>query len=99
MPPPQAVADTGTVDQLRAGRTGDVLAALQRLRAVSLHPQPDAEFDDGAFIRASAPRISAFLTLEQIAAKAERALLFVENLSVRRGRREFKRKARLTGLI
>jgi len=67
-----------------------VLRALQRLRAVSLHPQPDATLDDEAFIAVSARFISGFSTLDEIAAKGERALLFVDDLAL---------QARLTGLI
>jgi hypothetical protein len=90
MPPPQAAAYAEAITQARAGGPGDVLRALQRLRAVSLHPQPDATLDDKAFIAVSARFIGAFSTLDEIAAKGERALLFVDDLAV---------QARLTGLI
>ena len=90
MPPLQAAAYAQAITQARAGGPGDVLTALQRLRAVSLHPQPDATLDDEAFIAVSARFICAFATLDEIAAKGERALLFVDDLAV---------QARLTGLI
>ena len=90
MPPPQAATYAAVIAQARAGNRGDVLAALQRLRAVSLHPQPDAALDDDTFIAASARFVSAFAALDRIASKGERALLFVDDLNV---------QARLTGLI
>jgi SNF2 family DNA or RNA helicase len=42
MPAGQASAYAAAINQARAGGWGDVLAALQRLRAVSMHPEPDA---------------------------------------------------------
>jgi SNF2 family DNA or RNA helicase len=90
MPPLQAGAYSAAIAQARAGGRGEVLAALHRLRAVSLHPDPDTPNDDETFIAASARFRSAFSTLDQIEAKGERALLFVEDLSI---------QARLTGLI
>jgi hypothetical protein len=90
MPPLQAAAYAQAITQARAGGPGDVLTALHRLRTVSLHPQPDATLDDEAFIAVSARFICAFATLDEIAAKGERALLFVDDLAV---------QARLTGLI
>lgn len=82
MPPLQAAAYAKAIAQAREGGRGDVLAALQRLRAASLHPDPDADLDDEAFIAASARCISAFATLDEIAAKRERVLLFVDDLTV-----------------
>jgi len=90
MPAAQAAAYAEAIAQARTGKCGGVLAALQRLRAVSLHPLPDAELDDEAFIAASARFVGAFSALDQIAEKRQRALLFVDNLSI---------QARLTGLI
>jgi hypothetical protein len=57
---------------------------------VSLHPQPEAAVDDDTFIAGSARFVSAFSTLDEIAAKGEQALLFVDDLNV---------QARLTRLI
>ncbi len=90
MPLPQAEAYAAAIAQARAGGRGDVLAALQRLRAISLHPQPDAAPDDEAFIAASARFVGAFATLDEIAAKGESALIFLEDLDL---------QARLTGVI
>ena len=39
----QAAAYASAIAQARAGSRGDALAALQRLRGASLHPQPDAD--------------------------------------------------------
>jgi len=91
MPPAQAAAYAAAIEQARAGGRGDVLAALQRLRAVSLHPDPASlADDDAAFIAASARFVGAFAALDVIAAKGERALLFLEDLAV---------QARLPALI
>jgi SNF2-related domain/Helicase conserved C-terminal domain len=90
MPPPQAAAYTSAIAQAREGGRGNVLAALQRLRAASLHPDPDGDLDDEAFIAASARFISAFSILDEIAANGERLLLFVDDLGI---------QARLTGLL
>jgi hypothetical protein len=90
MPPPQAAAYAQAIAQAREGGRGDVLMALQRLRAASLHPDPDAALDDDAFITASARFIRAFSVLDELAVTGKRALLFVDDL---------KLQARLTGLI
>jgi SNF2-related domain/Helicase conserved C-terminal domain len=90
MPPVQAAAYAEAIAQARAGRRGDVLAALQRLRAVSLHPKPDDADDDEASIAASGRFVGAFSALDEIAAARERALLFVDDLAI---------QARLTGII
>ncbi len=90
MPPVQSAAYTAAIGQARMGNRGDVLAALQRLRAVSLHPQPDVEIDDDTFIAASARFMTAFSALDKIAAEQERALMFVDDLAV---------QARLAALI
>jgi hypothetical protein len=90
MPASQAAAYAEAIAQARAGGRGGVLKALQRLRAVSLHPRPDATWDDEAFIAASARFVGAFSALDQIAANRERALLFVDDLNI---------QAKLTGMI
>ena len=90
MPPTQAAAYVEAIAVARAGGRGDVLAALQKLRAVSLHPQPDNAVEDEAFIAASARFVAAFSALDKIAAAAEGALVFVDDLAI---------QARLTGII
>jgi hypothetical protein len=82
MPAAQALAYSAAIAHARAGNRGDVLAALQCLRAVSLHPEPNAEMDDDAFIAVSARFISTFSALDKIAAQRESALLFVDDLSI-----------------
>lgn len=69
---------------------GRVLEALQRLRAVSLHPDVSTTPDDASLIAVSVRLQLALAALDQIAEKGERALLFVENLQL---------MARLTGLL
>jgi len=69
---------------------GRVLEALQRLRAVSLHPAPDSPANDEDMIEASARLRVALGSLDEIAGKGERALIFVDDLSM---------MARLAGLL
>jgi SNF2 family DNA or RNA helicase len=90
MPANQAAAYDAAITQARAGGRGDVLAALQRLRAVSLHPEPHAELDDDEFIAASARFVSTFASLDNIRAAQERALVFVDDLAI---------QARLAGIM
>jgi hypothetical protein len=78
------------IARVRAGDRQNALAALQTLRCVSLHPDPEAELEDNAFIAASARFIGGFMVLDDIAKSAESALLFVDDLAI---------QARLTGLI
>jgi SNF2 family DNA or RNA helicase len=81
-------------DAVSLGRTqqgaGRVLEALQRLRTVSLHADLDNAVDDQALIAGSVRLRLALDVLDEIAAKGERALIFVENLQL---------MARLTGLL
>jgi SNF2 family DNA or RNA helicase len=69
---------------------GRVLEALQRLRAVSLHPDPDSPANDDDMVAASARLRVALRSLDEIAAKDERALIFVDDLGM---------MARLAGLL
>ena len=69
---------------------GAVLAAPQRLRGISLHPDPEAEMADGTFIAASALLQGVFAALDSIAERGERALVFLDDLEM---------QARLVGLI
>lgn len=73
-----------------SARRGGALEALQRLRTICLHPEPDASVDDEAFISASARLRMAIAALDEIAAKGERALLFLDDLDL---------QARLVGLL
>lgn len=74
----------------RRGELGFVLRALQRLRAVSLHPDPQLSGNDGDFIAASARCIGAFQALDTIAEANEKALIFVDDLTF---------QARLAGVL
>lgn len=80
MPPIQRAAYEAALAQARAadGQEG-ILQAIHRFRAVSLHPDPDMESDDDAFIAASARLASSFARLDEIAAAGERALIFLDN--------------------
>jgi SNF2 family DNA or RNA helicase len=83
MPRAQADAYRGILEIARdADRRGAVLEALQRLRAVSLHPGATDDEGDGDFINASARLISSFKVLDDINQRGERVLIFVEDLAL-----------------
>lgn len=91
MPPAQAAAYAAVIEEARAAkRRGAVLEALQKLRAVCLHPEPEAEAGDEAFVAGSARLALTMQILDAIAARGERALLFLDDLRL---------QARLAGLI
>jgi hypothetical protein len=77
-------------DARLAERRGAVLEALQRLRAICLHPACDTDAPDEAFIAESARLRTVFQTLDEISARSERALLFLDDLAL---------QARLAGII
>jgi SNF2 family DNA or RNA helicase len=81
MPKPQAEAYRAVLDMARnSDRRGAVLEALQRLRAVSLHPGDTGNEEDERFISASARLIASFSVLDDIHSRGERVLIFVEDL-------------------
>jgi SNF2 family DNA or RNA helicase len=83
MPASQANAYRAALEAARgADRRGAVLEALQRLRAISLHPGDTDERDDDVFISASARLISSFKVLDAIYQSGERVLIFVEDLAL-----------------
>jgi SNF2 family DNA or RNA helicase len=71
-------------------RRGGVLEALQGLRSVCLHPDPESEVRDEEFIAASARLRVAFRALDRIAANRERVLIFLDDLAL---------QAKLVGII
>ena len=73
-----------------AARRGSVLEALQRLRAICLHPDSGTEVGDEAFIASSARLRVAIQALDDIASMGERALIFLDDLNM---------QARLAGLL
>jgi hypothetical protein len=91
MAPAQLEAYLEAVDMSRSDRgAGRVLQALQRLRAVSLHPDPEGAQDDATLIANSARLGLTMQVLDEIAARSERALVFVETQTL---------MARLVGLL
>ncbi len=83
MPDAQAKAYDQVVSDFQnsAGRKGAMLEALHRLRACSLHPnykEKNSYASDMDFINASARLKACFAILDKIAAKKEKALIFVE---------------------
>ena len=92
MPPAQLDAYEETIKSVRDGGAsgGAVLAALQRLRAVSLHPGEVGNGSDASFIAASARMKVAMEALDEIQRRGERALVFVDDLDL---------QARMVGMI
>ena len=79
---PQLAAYEEALDLSRGDQTaGRVLEALQRIRAVSLHPNAKAADDDAALIGGSARLRLTLNHLDKIAQVDERALVFVEDIS------------------
>lgn len=70
-------------------RPGAVLEALQKIRAISLRPEGSFA-SDGEFIDSSARMVTAFRALDTIAARREKALLFLDDLEL---------QSKLTGII
>ena len=92
MPAPQREAYEAVLTEARAGcgEPGAALSALQRLKAISLHPDSAMDGSDEAFIATSARCRLAFAALDRIAQADERALVFVQDLAL---------QARLAGVI
>lgn len=88
----QQEAYQAALDAAKAGRgePGAMLKALQALRSISLHPDPEMAGSDDDFIAASARCRLAFASLDEIAGKHEKALIFVDDLAL---------QARLAGVI
>lgn len=90
MPQPQAEAYEQVVRQGRrvgadAGfGKGGILKVLQKLRSTSLHPaRPgDGSESDESYIQKSARLSAVFQVLDKIACRGDKALLFVESLSM-----------------
>lgn len=80
MPALQANAYREAVESARSG--APMLQVLQRLRNISLHPQPDASADDTAFIGNSARVALMFEILDDVASRREKALVFLESRAV-----------------
>lgn len=91
MPAGQARAyDSLIANVLAEDRRGAVLEGLQRLRLIALHPDPKMDGSDGDFIDASARLQVCFRSLDHVAARGERALIFLDSLDM---------QSRLAGII
>lgn len=77
MPPTQAAQYAEVVSDRQ--RDGTILEALHLLRSISLHPMAPGEMDLDRYIRESARLSETFAILEGVAARGEKALLFVES--------------------
>lgn len=91
MPPAQAEAYRQVIVEARNDtRKGSRLAALHRLRGICLHPDPEMDATDDAFIAASARLTECFRALTAAQAANEASLVFIEDLDM---------QARLAGVI
>ena len=81
MPPVQQAAYDAVLTTIRQNPKS-ALEGLQQLRSISLHPHlgqsPECPEDDGPYIAASARFTRLFVILDQIHARREKALIFVE---------------------
>jgi SNF2 family DNA or RNA helicase len=82
MPAVQAAAYRRAVELARRQSKGDVLRALQAIRAISLHPLEADQAADADFVDASARWQLAFEILGEIARRAEKALIFLETIAL-----------------
>ena len=79
MPEPQAEAYLRVRATIAAGTRGGALAALHRIRSVSVHPGTGLRGEDEAFIAGSARMAAAMDILDTIHIRRERALVFIEH--------------------
>ncbi|WP_083859364.1 DEAD/DEAH box helicase [Bradyrhizobium genomosp. III] len=77
-------------DARKINKPGAVLEILQRMRAISLHPDGNALMSDSDFIAASARMRIAFDALDSIASRRERVLVFLDDLDL---------QARIAGIV
>lgn len=83
MPARQSEAYDAVIAGVRGqDRKGAVLEALQRLRSVALHPDPQMPGSDDDFIAASARLRVCFQALDRIAEGGERALVFLDSIEL-----------------
>ena len=85
MPPEQIVAYNNVVQAAKSseGKKGAILAAINNLRSISLHPQKDISLDNhAAFINTSARMKALFEVLDEVHQRNEKALIFVEFLDI-----------------
>lgn len=92
MPPEQAQAYArARMDALTGGRRhGDMLRAIHAFRGISLHPDKDGNVDPldpasvNAWVNRSARLLQTMKVLEEIVARGEKALVFLEDLALQR---------------
>jgi len=80
MPGPQAEAYHAAV--LEARRGAPMLGVLQQLRSISLHPAAGDDAPDDPFIGQSARLVLTFRLLDEIRARGEKALVFVDSRAI-----------------
>ena len=79
---PQLQADLYEDVVLYRRHTQSMLKTLHQLRSISLHPELAEGQESDQYIQNSARLAQSFRTLDQIATKGEKALLFVESLQM-----------------
>lgn len=79
MPRAQETAYEDARLKLAQAGAGAALKMLHHIRSVSVHPAPDAAATDADMISASARLEATFKVLREVAAKRERALVFIEH--------------------
>ena len=77
---PSRQAEAYSIAVLRRGQGEQILRTLHKLRSVSLHPEAPGRLDVDEYIQESARLSETFKILEPIAARGEKALIFVESL-------------------
>jgi hypothetical protein len=91
MPPMQADAYHAALMTARDDASrGGKLRALQKLRAISLHPAPNLDAEDSQFVAASARLTACCEILDLIRDAGDKALVFLEDLAL---------QVRLAGLL
>lgn len=93
MPAVQAEHYEKARDKLAAGRRGGALSMLHHIRAVSVHPDLGVATNGNheEFLAASARLMTTMAILRSIAARQERALVFIEHRRVQERFREIVR--------
>lgn len=91
MPERQSSAYDDILAEVRGtDRKGAVLEALQKLRLVALHPEPQMSASDEEFIASSARLKVCFDALDEVSRRGDRALIFLDSIDM---------QSRLAGLI
>ena len=75
----QARAFQQVVEGGRGSDGRDIMRVLQHMRGISLHPSPQDQTNEEAFVERSARLKAALEILDEVHAKGEKALVFIES--------------------